>query len=71
MSDTCMYINIIWSQSIDQLQETHDKQLSSIHDEMKEEMAQLRKKVMMESQQHEMSTVKNSLTKLLASMGEE
>lgn len=66
-----MYINIIWSQSIDQLQETHDKQLSSIHDEMKEEMAQLRKKVMMESQQHEMSTVKNSLTKLLASMGEE
>ncbi|XP_003387517.1 PREDICTED: synaptonemal complex protein 3-like [Amphimedon queenslandica] len=60
-----------FAKSIDQLQETHDKQLSSIHDEMKEEMAQLRKKVMMESQQHEMSTVKNSLTKLLASMGEE
>lgn len=38
---------------------------------MKEEMAQLRKKVLMESQQQEMSTVKDSLTKLLAQMGEE
>lgn len=41
-----------------------------MQNEMKEEMMQLRKKILMESQQQEMSSVKRSL-QLLAQVGEE
>lgn len=41
-----------------------------MQDELKQEMTQLRKKILMESQQQEMSTVRRSL-QLLAQVGEE
>ena len=42
-----------------------------MQDELKKEMVQLRKKILMDSQQHEISTVRRSLQSMLAQVGEE
>jgi synaptonemal complex protein 3 len=59
-----------YMKNIELLEENHQKQLSTMHDDLKQEMVALRKRILMESQQREMSSVRRSL-QLLAQVGEE
>ena len=49
----------------------HVEQANSMQTELKKEMAQLRKKILMESQQQEISNVRRSLQSMLAHVGGE
>ncbi|XP_060050230.1 synaptonemal complex protein 3 [Erinaceus europaeus] len=51
--------------SMEELEKSHESQLSNAQNELKKEMALLQKKVMMETQQQEMANVRKSLQPML------
>uniref|UniRef100_A0A3P8ZFR9 XLR/SYCP3/FAM9 domain-containing protein n=1 Tax=Esox lucius TaxID=8010 RepID=A0A3P8ZFR9_ESOLU len=52
-------------QSLDSMEKTHVSQQSAVQDELRQEMALFQKKILMETQQQEMATVRKSLQTML------
>lgn len=50
---------------MNELEESHVEQYSSVHNELRKEMAMLQKKILMETQQQEMMNVRKHLKQLL------
>lgn len=51
---------------MNELEENHIEQYSAVHGELRKEMAMLQKKILMETQQHEMMNVRKHLKGLFS-----
>ena len=57
---------IKFTQGLETLDQSHSQRTKNMQDELKQEMVQLRKKILMDSQQKEISTIRRSLQSMLA-----